>query len=485
MAMQRGRQHLDLLTEGGEDRWGVVPLVEADATAQVTPPSAPSNGVSPWVVVSLSLIPMIVALVLVLGLVIGLSGGGTGTGGGSATTTTVAASTTTTAATTTSAASTAAASTTTTGVGTTTGSPVSASRGCSLPRVANLTGTGSDGGDTLYAACREFNVTIPDRPPNIPGALYSVRSWSLPGATGPQVLIVHGVLADKDLMYCQQAFLASQGYRTLAVDLRGHGDSSKTDPQAAYPVGLGGNNGYDFAMWTGDLRAVALETSFNPTHWLGMDLGGCLPYLYDATYGPGLVSRLAWISANAQYIAPLGSTWPYYSLTQLEAFADAAEQQASPESAATLTADLDGNDEACMVAPEVPNAQLAAVRQTGAQLILKVPSNVYSNLITHAMTQDMRPFFPGPFETLLSYGTSQSIGFPVGLQPAQATVAVQALMPDNSQLYASTQNGFSHHVTNMHPYNAVMNTFFGALSAPHGSVQSAPACDICSALLGA
>ena len=75
------------------------------------------------------------------------------------------------------------------------------------------------------------------------GVELSVLTWNLDGAARP-ALLVHGLASNATLWSGVAESLAANGHPVAAVDLRGHGHSSKPDV------------GYDFASINSDLRSV-------------------------------------------------------------------------------------------------------------------------------------------------------------------------------------------------------------------------------------
>lgn len=86
---------------------------------------------------------------------------------------------------------------------------------------------------------------------------------------GPAVALVHGITESRrtwDPLFSQ--FLEA-GYRTIAIDLRGHGDSSKVGP-------------YDLATMAGDVGAVLATEGVDDALLVGHSLGGAVVSAYAA-----------------------------------------------------------------------------------------------------------------------------------------------------------------------------------------------------------
>ena len=86
---------------------------------------------------------------------------------------------------------------------------------------------------------------------------------------GPVVALVHGITESRRTWDPLVAPLLAEGYRVIAVDLRGHGDSSKVGP-------------YDLVTMAGDLGAVLGAESADEALLIGHSLGGAVVSAYAA-----------------------------------------------------------------------------------------------------------------------------------------------------------------------------------------------------------
>lgn len=80
---------------------------------------------------------------------------------------------------------------------------------------------------------------------------------------GPAIVLVHGITESRRTWDPLVAPLIAAGYRIHAVDLRGHGDSSKVGP-------------YDLATMAGDLGAVLAHEGLDDALLVGHSLGGAV-----------------------------------------------------------------------------------------------------------------------------------------------------------------------------------------------------------------
>lgn len=86
---------------------------------------------------------------------------------------------------------------------------------------------------------------------------------------GPAVVLVHGITESRRAWDPLIAPLIAAGYRIVAVDLRGHGDSSRVPP-------------YDLATMAGDLGAVLAAEGIDDALLVGHSLGGAVVSMFAA-----------------------------------------------------------------------------------------------------------------------------------------------------------------------------------------------------------
>ena len=103
-------------------------------------------------------------------------------------------------------------------------------------------------------------------------------------ADGEAIVLVHGFAADKD-NWVRFARRLPRGYRVIALDLPGHGDSS-FDPNATY----------DATTFAKSLTRVAEELDLAQFHLVGNSLGGWIATLYAAD-NPNKVLTLSLIDS--------------------------------------------------------------------------------------------------------------------------------------------------------------------------------------------
>lgn len=135
---------------------------------------------------------------------------------------------------------------------------------------------------------------------------------------GFPVILAHGGGQTRRAWKAVTELLASHGFRTIAVDLRGHGDSEWA-PDGAYDIS-------DFAA---DLVAVALATGEKPA-LIGASLGGMAGMMAEGECAPGSFSSLTLVDITPQ-MEPSGVTRVLGFMT-----AHAREGFASAEEAARV-----------------------------------------------------------------------------------------------------------------------------------------------------
>jgi pimeloyl-ACP methyl ester carboxylesterase len=107
------------------------------------------------------------------------------------------------------------------------------------------------------------------------------------GGEGPAVLLCHGWPDSHDLWRHQIPALGAAGYRTIAVDLRGFGDSDKP----------GAVEEYDLIKIIGDLTGVLDHLGVPRVHVVGHDWGGAIGSVFAAML-PARVASLTCLSVG-------------------------------------------------------------------------------------------------------------------------------------------------------------------------------------------
>ena len=132
------------------------------------------------------------------------------------------------------------------------------------------------------------------------------------------VLLAHGGGQTKRAWKRVMAMLADHGFRAIALDLRGHGDSAWADDGA-----------YDIIDFAGDLTAIAGSLDRRPA-LIGASLGGLAGIMAEGEVAPGSFASLTLVDITPQMEAG--------GVTRVVGFmaAHAREGFASPEEAARV-----------------------------------------------------------------------------------------------------------------------------------------------------
>lgn len=119
-----------------------------------------------------------------------------------------------------------------------------------------------------------------------------------PGGS-PAVLLLHGLGANGSMWTLQFDDLIAAGYRSLAPDAPGFGDSPYD------------GRGWNFRRVAADLAALLRELETGPAHVVGLSMGGVLAQQFALDY-PGLVRKLVLVSTFAVLRPRSLSQWLYF-----------------------------------------------------------------------------------------------------------------------------------------------------------------------------
>ncbi len=81
---------------------------------------------------------------------------------------------------------------------------------------------------------------------------------------GDPVILVHGFTASHDMWWGQLPALVKAGYKAIAYDVRGHGDSGRPEP------------GFDVGTLVADLDGLMDELGIERAHVAGLSMGGII-----------------------------------------------------------------------------------------------------------------------------------------------------------------------------------------------------------------
>ncbi len=122
----------------------------------------------------------------------------------------------------------------------------------------------------------------------------SVREYGNPNAT-KAILFIHGFSQNHLCWYNQLASKELSGYRLIAIDLRGHGNSDKT-----VPTTLATGNGYAPDDYADDIKAVMDAKNLVRPVLVGWSYGGMVICDYLRKYGTTNVGGLNFVGAASR-----------------------------------------------------------------------------------------------------------------------------------------------------------------------------------------
>jgi len=110
----------------------------------------------------------------------------------------------------------------------------------------------------------------------------------------PAVVMGHCFMADH--RYWDPHLPASEGFRRIRFDIRGHGDSDL------------GDGPYDLAMLAADVEAIMDREGMARAHYMGVSLSGMIGQTL-AIHRPGRLKSLALVTTTACYDEPQRQLW--------------------------------------------------------------------------------------------------------------------------------------------------------------------------------
>ena len=138
------------------------------------------------------------------------------------------------------------------------------------------------------------------------------------GGSGRPVVLLHGWPLSKDSWQAQIPSLVAEGYRVVAYDRRGFGQSDK-------PGG-----GYDYDTLTEDLQGLLEELGLREVTLIGFSMGGGEVARYMSTYGAERICSVVFASAVPPFMLKADDN-PDGPLTKERAEAMTAELTADRE----------------------------------------------------------------------------------------------------------------------------------------------------------
>ncbi len=136
-----------------------------------------------------------------------------------------------------------------------------------------------------------------------------------PNSSGsPAILLLHGLGANGSMWTLQFDALSAAGYRPLAPDAPGFGDSPYD------------GRGWNFRRVAADLAALLRELETGPAHVVGLSMGGVIAQQFALDY-PDLVRKLVLVSTFTVLRPGSLSQWLYFFQRLLVVHLVGLEQQ--------------------------------------------------------------------------------------------------------------------------------------------------------------
>jgi non-heme chloroperoxidase len=120
---------------------------------------------------------------------------------------------------------------------------------------------------------------------------------------GRPIVLIHGWGLNHEMWNFQIPYLMQRGYKVVAVDLRGFGNSDK--PAA----------GYDYETWANDIGKVLDNLELQNVTLVGYSIGGAIVMHYAATRADPRIEKLGLVAAAGPYVT-LDASNPWGSVPQ-------------------------------------------------------------------------------------------------------------------------------------------------------------------------
>jgi pimeloyl-ACP methyl ester carboxylesterase len=111
------------------------------------------------------------------------------------------------------------------------------------------------------------------------------RIWYAAWGEGPAVILLHGGLGNANNFAHQVPALIEAGYRTVVIDSRGHGRSTRDDRP------------YSYELMAGDVLAVMDRLAIDRAAFIGWSDGACTALILGATH-PARVAGVFFFACN-------------------------------------------------------------------------------------------------------------------------------------------------------------------------------------------
>lgn len=336
----------------------------------------------------------------------------------------------------------------------------------------------------------------------VPAANIFARQQGKYVAGNPTIIFLHCLETNHRDFLCQQQYFSGLGYNTLAIDLRGRGDSSKTDPLTfAYTNQAMANDLHSILVslgWEGPFIIVgSVSGGYTALKYFQLFSVASSP-LYDANRtvshlallnsGPGLTTvpdcavlptcnqdgSTCCITSGSCPFPCAGPNccvcWQFPSVTCaaynfffIPTFTNPIGYLASSVNFAQS------------VFGESCTAQVALAKQAFSQAFMKTPAQVQLNLYINALAEDLRPMLTDINIPLLSvYGTLSPTN-------AGASIYLTANVPNSPQAILAEFQGIAEQpqITSITRFNQLLKDFIQGATLANSIVYPFTSCDVC------
>jgi len=139
-------------------------------------------------------------------------------------------------------------------------------------------------------------MTHPVHMQHVPGPAGALAVHVCGPATGTPVVMTHSILAASMMWDAQAQLLADRGYRVIAFDTRGHGQSAASAPP------------YRMDDLVADTVAVMDGLGIAKAHYIGLSLGGMSGFGLATQHGDRLLSAIL-CDCRADMPSDMGAVW--------------------------------------------------------------------------------------------------------------------------------------------------------------------------------
>lgn len=203
---------------------------------------------------------------------------------------------------------------------------------------------------------------------------------------GKPIIFVHGMVSSKAAFKKQIPYFSSHGYRAIAVDLRGHGDSEK-------PM-----EGYTIKTFATDVHELVKGLALEKPILVGWSMGSMVVWDYDALF-PDDLSALVCVDQSASDYAWPGWQFGLMTINDLRDTAIALHTHRVP-----LYTDM-----ICQMLHKASEEEI----QYFLKEMMKIPPVIAESIVMNQTFEDYREYFPKiKVPTLVAFGEDPKLNPP-------------------------------------------------------------------------